>query len=272
MNENNTAAHGCVDCGVAVTRRGHARPPKRCTGCRRVFQRERERARRTHLTGMLPFLNKRPSAEVASDAERRVLEPGYVRDSTRPAICATCAKPFVASTRGPLPSWCPPCRRERHLARRRDKSAPFVREPIRCRDCGVEFTPNVKGRPSKRCKPCRDARGYRARQEWRKLNPERDLVWSRAARQVRKARKMALPAESIKSAEIFERDGWRCGICKKRINKRLKYPHPKSGSLDHVIPLSEGGHHVRSNVRASHLDCNVRRGNRGGGEQLTLVG
>ncbi|NKT05174.1 hypothetical protein GS485_11095 [Rhodococcus hoagii] len=52
----------------------------------------------------------------------------------------------------------------------------------------------------------------------------------------------------------------------------MVYPHPKSASLDHVIPLSCGGAHDPSNVALAHLACNVAKGDRGGGEQLFLFG
>lgn len=74
--------------------------------------------------------------------------------------------------------------------------------------------------------------------------------------------------------EIAERDRWRCGICRRRVNPRWKWPNPKSPSLDHVIPLAdvENTEHSRRNVRLAHLGCNIARGNRGGGEQLALIG
>lgn len=31
-------------------------------------------------------------------------------------------------------------------------------------------------------------------------------------------------------------------------------------SLDHIIPLSRGGHHTADNVQAAHLACNHRKG------------
>jgi 5-methylcytosine-specific restriction endonuclease McrA len=45
-----------------------------------------------------------------------------------------------------------------------------------------------------------------------------------------------------------------------------------SASIDHLIPLSQGGGHVRANLRAAHRVCNVNRGIRGGNEQLMLIG
>jgi 5-methylcytosine-specific restriction endonuclease McrA len=78
--------------------------------------------------------------------------------------------------------------------------------------------------------------------------------------------------DGVTDAEILERDRWRCGICGKRIGKSFRYPHPRSKSIDHVIPLSEGGDDTAANKRAAHLDCNRRRMNRGGGEQLAMIG
>ena len=94
----------------------------------------------------------------------------------------------------------------------------------------------------------------------------------KAADQRRRAAKRGAMAEKFTPLEIFERDGWRCGICGRKVNRDLAYPHPKSASLDHVEPLSRGGEHSRANTRLAHLDCNMQRSNRGGGEQLLLIG
>lgn len=52
-----------------------------------------------------------------------------------------------------------------------------------------------------------------------------------------------------------------CGICGGGIDPNLLYPHPLSGSLDHIVPLAAGGTALdRDNVRAAHLYCNKSRG------------
>lgn len=96
---------------------------------------------------------------------------------------------------------------------------------------------------------------------------KRDLI--RAKR--RRAAERAVEAENVDRDVVGDRDGWRCGICHRKVDRRKQYPHPMSPSLDHVIPLSHGPH-TYANVRIAHLRCNVARGNRGGGEQLLLVG
>ncbi len=62
--------------------------------------------------------------------------------------------------------------------------------------------------------------------------------------------------------EVFERDGWVCGICGQLIDPVLKWPEPRSASLDHVLPLAAGGEHTRANTQAAHLICNIRKGAR----------
>ncbi len=77
--------------------------------------------------------------------------------------------------------------------------------------------------------------------------------------------------EPYRDTYIFERDGWICQICGRKINKRLKYPNPLSKSIDHIVPLSKGGDDSPANVQATHLRCNVGKNaiNKG---QLRLFG
>ena len=91
----------------------------------------------------------------------------------------------------------------------------------------------------------------------------KDEPWSdrrRANYHKRRALKRKLPADDIRPLEVYERDGWVCRICGDLVDKSLKWPDPMSPSLDHVKPLSKGGHHVLSNVQLAHLECNVRKG------------
>jgi DNA-directed RNA polymerase subunit RPC12/RpoP len=88
----------------------------------------------------------------------------------------------------------------------------------------------------------------------------------------RRALMLLTQVEQISSQYVFTRDRWLCHICRKRVDNTLSYPHPRSASLDHVVPLIQGGSHTRANVRLAHLHCNTSRGARGGNEQLLLFG
>jgi 5-methylcytosine-specific restriction endonuclease McrA len=70
----------------------------------------------------------------------------------------------------------------------------------------------------------------------------------------------------------LNRDRWRCGICGKRIGQSFKYPDPRSKSIDHIVPVSQGGDDTAANRRAAHLGCNCGRAARGGNEQLAMIG
>lgn len=87
----------------------------------------------------------------------------------------------------------------------------------------------------------------------------------------RRALKLGIGHEPYKDGYIFERDGWVCGICDRKINRRLKHPNPLSPSIDHIVPLSKGGNDNLTNVQAAHLRCNVGKHNKNIG-QLRLVG
>lgn len=103
-------------------------------------------------------------------------------------------------------------------------------------------------------------------------DPERRRRQLRTRTQRRRALTRDAEADAVDRDVVGERDGWKCGICRRKVNRALPYPHPKSPSLDHVIPLAEHGPHRYANCRIAHLDCNNLRSNRGGNEQLALVG
>jgi len=78
--------------------------------------------------------------------------------------------------------------------------------------------------------------------------------------------------EDFDPADIFDRDGWRCGLCGKPVRKDYQWPDPRARSLDHILPLSKGGAHTRANVQLAHLRCNWSKNDRVEAVQLRLVG
>ncbi len=80
-----------------------------------------------------------------------------------------------------------------------------------------------------------------------------------ARRRLRKQQNTPQPVELFTRAEIGDRDGWICQLCGIEIDSMLEYPHPRSQSLDHKLPISKGGAHTRENCQISHLECNVAK-------------
>lgn len=51
-----------------------------------------------------------------------------------------------------------------------------------------------------------------------------------------------------------------CGICGKPVNKLLKFPHPLSKTVDHIIPVAKGGHPSDiNNLQLAHWCCNRQK-------------
>ena len=54
-----------------------------------------------------------------------------------------------------------------------------------------------------------------------------------------------------------------CGVCGQPVDKRLKYPHPLSPSIDHIIPIDRGGHPSDiNNLQLAHWKCNREKANK----------
>lgn len=206
------------------------------------------------------------------------------------STCAKCDELFEQPHLGRRRKYCLKC------APRNAQAAPFRPTMRACADpiCATEFMPSRESHRycSKKCTyRVRDARDYardpdteRARcrrryerdrdhmlavaKAWAKLNP--DIV--RRSSQRRRAQKLDAASDPYTRTEIFERDGWCCRICGEMIDRRTKWPHPRSPTVDHIIPLSRGGTDLRTNVQTAHARCNLRKHASGVGDQLILVG
>lgn len=102
------------------------------------------------------------------------------------------------------------------------------------------------------------------------------LAKSRKARRLKehmRRRKGGRPDYS--PADVFERDGWRCHICRRRC-KPWKIggatSQPRSATIDHLIPLALGGTNSKVNVATACFECNTKKRHGAVGEQLALIG
>lgn len=66
---------------------------------------------------------------------------------------------------------------------------------------------------------------------------------------------------------IYQRDGNKCHICGKAVNKQDFTRTAKGGfvagpkypTVDHVVPQSKGGSHALTNLKLAHKACNSRK-------------
>lgn len=75
-----------------------------------------------------------------------------------------------------------------------------------------------------------------------------------------KRRAIYAKGDQIDHLELFERDDWVCGICDGNINRKFRFPHKWAATVDHIVPLSQGGTHTWNNVQAAHAHCNFTKG------------
>jgi hypothetical protein len=105
-----------------------------------------------------------------------------------------------------------------------------------------------------------------------------DAVWSNPAYSKRAKRaftdavqRFAMdkgPIEVVEPFDIFKRDHWRCKRCGKltqlRVGRTLeqeqRQPH-NLPTLDHILPIGQGGCHVASNCQLLCYECNDAKQN-----------
>lgn len=66
-----------------------------------------------------------------------------------------------------------------------------------------------------------------------------------------------------KNRQIILRTQVNCGICGQPVDKTLKAPDPMSATVDHIIPVSKGGHPSDlANLQLAHRWCNRAKSNK----------
>jgi hypothetical protein len=224
------------------------------------------------------------------------------------ATCPTCEAEFTPKpNHHPVPRYCQRACKERAAARRRrapivaaNKAAreaapsPAPPPPRTCLECGVLVS---SARVRVCSAPCRRARKQRYDRAYNQGRPRRDpgcercgaatpapgrkrcdpcLAQTRGARKRRervrrRALERAVVHDNYTLAEIAQRDRYRCGLCRTRVAMTQVVPHPRSPTIDHVLPLAVGGQDVRANVQLAHFSCNVAKRDKGT-QQLALIG
>lgn len=190
--------------------------------------------------------------------------------------CERCDADIHPRLTGPLPRFCSArCRNPRNWVSPRPGRS--------CATCRTTFRPIRRNQ-----RYCSGRCGWKHRLTLRPKNADwamgrrtpRDipcircgsLVFSAGSRTMctrcRKAADNAVPKP--RRQRILAQDEWTCYLCKGHIPSDKRWPHPLSGTVDHVIPRSADGPDTDDNLRAAHWVCNQDKGYRIPGVELGM--
>jgi 5-methylcytosine-specific restriction endonuclease McrA len=68
--------------------------------------------------------------------------------------------------------------------------------------------------------------------------------------------------EDVTLEFLFDRDEGICQLCGVVLSMTTQWPHPRTPTRDHIVPLSKGGTHERGNLQLACAECNIRKSNR----------
>lgn len=170
-------------------------------------------------------------------------------------VCQRCGKGIIGL---PQVKWCDSCKVELRRQSNRERARRAYKRPVHtqraCSYCGEMFVPKHGGQiyHSLECAKRAQKNNSKHKERCKKYMMLRNI----------RSRKPP-NSERVYRARIFERDNWTCQLCGKKVDRRLRFPHPKCATLDHIIPLANGGTHVPENCQLAHFICNSRRSNVG---------
>ena len=166
--------------------------------------------------------------------------------------CRGCQEPFLTRNAQRYCAACLESSNPYYWLNRRNEQLKDA-EPRPCKVCGNEFVPDratAQGNYHTTVYCSTECRSIGQRQK---------------AHNYQHKRRTNGAYEHITLDEIAKRDSWRCHICKRTVTR-------DTWSLDHLVPVSRGGDHTRTNVALAHRSCNSRMGVARLPAQLLLVG
>lgn len=238
-----TIHHGsirCRSCNDAAQRVGRSTVKRICEGCGAAFLKNTRRG------------TKEGNRYCARKCAFRSIEDWHTPRRVPRSLkvwfgsCDVCGCRFTA--RRPNARTCSP-----HCSARLHQYRAVERNVRICKQCYSVFVPEYG---SKRRVFCSTRCAHRAAD----LTSLCMLHTPAMRAKVRKIRKQRIrDGESIVSVDIFERDGWKCRICNRPVDRAAKHPEHLAPTIDHIVPFALGGPHTKDNVQCAHFICNVRK-------------
>lgn len=162
-----------------------------------------------------------------------------VSDFLAQSECRWCLQPFAP---GQIRSQC--CSRHCTLSFndfRRRTGMEYRQSLLTACACG-----GIRGPGNRKCRRCNNVGEYKLRR-------------GKAIRRRYLAEKVG--DMGITWRALGRRHGWDCHLCGKPVLQKAGTAHePWGGTVDHLIPIVDGGTHTWDNVALAHRRCNISRG------------
>lgn len=141
----------------------------------------------------------------------------------------------------------------------------FSKKPSDCIECGKSLA-GLMYQTRSMCAECRKMRRRQIKKDLRKKYNFLRKVYDRC-----KHYGVAYDP-AVKARLVFERDSFRCQICKAKCLNKFSLvgdmPHVLSPTVDHIVPLSwRRFGHTWDNVQCCCWSCNVKKGNKRSGQR-----
>ena len=189
---------------------------------------------------------------VAAAAHARAVPKPPVQPTVYEKHCLWCGKAFTTTMSHK--KYC--CRECGYDGLKRDKRKQWADEfqpkQFTCKECGTVFTTEC-GHPrssfcSHQCAETHDRRKEhqtaRHKSYMRQMNIEREKQIASAF------------VEDVDYERLYKRDRGVCQICGLPVHPTKGIDNNWDGTIDHVVPLSDGGEHSMRNCQLAHRICN----------------
>lgn len=245
----------CVECGKTFKRTPNSRDKGKYCGRACYFAARNAGRQPWDRTGQIEGVwhrggrwacapSKKPMREMMTNMRRFLAKVRRLYDSATRKMpsCETCGGPCKT---GGARFCSPKCCGENVVS-------------VECYKCGAQCERRGVGKKAM-CDRCKEAA---RKQELRR----RRQMYGNSHRS--RARHLGVKCSAFPRNAIFERDGWRCQLCGAGVLRKTTYRkrdgkiHPRSPTVDCIVPMKRGGNYEPDNCQTACFVCNSRKGAR----------
>jgi len=163
--------------------------------------------------------------------------------NNKPTKCKSCKKPLHKTNKNKV---CRGCYVKEYSKKRNAKRVKKKESYDRCFECNQKLNKKYVKFCSNKC-------------------------YGRYKKVKRRAKKSNVICHPVSRHSVYARDNFKCYICNVKVAVGASNTNWRQATLDHVIPLHEGGDHAEYNLKCCCRRCNSRKGKKPLSEFLAIL-